>query len=53
MTCVVQTIEYGCSSRHLVRRRDEKATRSVGSSCVKKPVYLDLKYPGVVILLAH
>ena len=48
MTCVVQTNEYGCEVRHLIRRRDEKMTRSVGLSCVKKPAVLEnVIGPGV------
>ena len=48
MTCVAQTNEYGYEVRHLIRRRDERTTRSVGSSCVKKPAVLEnVIGPGV------
>ena len=48
MTRVAQTNEYGYEVRHLLRRRDEKTTLSVGSSCVKKPAGLEnVIGPGV------
>ena len=43
--------EYVCKVRHFIRRRDEKTTRSAGSSCVKKPAVLEnVIGPGVSCL---